>query len=228
MSQAYIIVHDQLSECRHYIDTFLAQNKIHQIDQLDLTENESIGIQDVRKLISFLQLKPFTSTHKAGLLTAELLSLEAQQSLLKITEEPPPNSFIFISAQSEEQLLPTILSRSTIIRLEINRHIQTTSTTHAEFWTKLLRMHPIRRISLTPDFTDNRPNSILWLNEQIVFLRNALKSKYTPGPLLKIPIPELISLIKTIQTALIHTKANVSLKLTFDHLFLETPWIKTA
>jgi len=45
---------------------------------------------------------------------------EAQNALLKILEEPPQNIFFILLAKSELGILPTILSRSSLIRLKNN------------------------------------------------------------------------------------------------------------
>ncbi len=48
------------------------------------------------------------------------LSEEAQNALLKITEEPPKNTALFYISKDESKILPTLLSRVKIIKLPIN------------------------------------------------------------------------------------------------------------
>jgi hypothetical protein len=47
------------------------------------------------------------------------LSEEAQNALLKITEEPPKNTVLFYISKDEGKILPTLLSRVKIIKLPI-------------------------------------------------------------------------------------------------------------
>ena len=49
---------------------------------------------------------------------AELLSELAQDHLLKILEEPPENSYIFLLSSRPSKLMPTILSRVTRIKID--------------------------------------------------------------------------------------------------------------
>lgn len=228
MFHAYVVVNDLDLECHKYIETFLTQSKVHKIDRLDLTNYDAIGIADVKRLISFLQLRPFASRQKAVILEAELLSLEAQHALLKTMEEPPADSLIFIVAQTEEQLLPTILSRAAIVRLSNLQSTGTLPVVLGKFWSSLLGLHPIRRLTLTSDYAKDRPTLTQWLAQQIIFLRNVLKSKYSQKPLLEISTLELISVIKTVETALKQTKQNVNTKLLVDQLFLDVPWVKSS
>jgi hypothetical protein len=48
---------------------------------------------------------------------ASVLTVEAQNALLKTLEEPPEEALLLLGAKSESDLLPTILSRCQIIHL---------------------------------------------------------------------------------------------------------------
>jgi len=75
-------------------------------------EGPSIGIAQIRTFIKRLMLTPLEGTHSAGIIAqAELLTLEAQQALLKTLEEPPNHAYIFLGAANVLQLIPTIISR---------------------------------------------------------------------------------------------------------------------
>lgn len=76
-------------------------------------KNESqtgIGIKAAKEAISFLGLS--TKGYRVLIINrAEDLNLLAQNTLLKIVEEPYEKSVIFFLAQTEEGLLPTLVSR---------------------------------------------------------------------------------------------------------------------
>ncbi|MEG1501991.1 MAG: hypothetical protein RR203_02620 [Synergistaceae bacterium] len=76
-------------------------------------------IEDSRLLRSELPLAPTVAKKRLAIIwEANKLSLEAMNSLLKITEEPPKDSYLlFIS--SEDNLLPTIKSRVWNFYIEI-------------------------------------------------------------------------------------------------------------
>lgn len=74
----------------------------------------SWSIDTVRKLSEFLRLKT-TGSHPvrriAILEDAQLLTVEAQNALLKILEEPPVDTVIILTTCNIHDLLPTIVSR---------------------------------------------------------------------------------------------------------------------
>lgn len=73
---------------------------------------DSIGIEAVREIKNFLWQRPNASPRRTLVIDeAELLTNEAQNALLKITEEPPASSLIVIVVSDTESILPTILSR---------------------------------------------------------------------------------------------------------------------
>lgn len=79
----------------------------------------SIGIAEIRNFCAALQLSPRGSEYSVGVIyTGELLTVAAQQALLKTLEEPPGRSRIIIAVSTSSLLLPTILSRCQIIELD--------------------------------------------------------------------------------------------------------------
>jgi DNA polymerase III delta prime subunit len=73
---------------------------------------DSIGIDAAREVKTFLWQKPNTSARRTLIIdNAELLTTEAQNALLKITEEPPASSLLILITSDIESILPTIVSR---------------------------------------------------------------------------------------------------------------------
>lgn len=100
-------------------DSYTSHPDFHLIEGLN-----SIGIKQVRQLISFLILKPYSAPNKTILIKeADKLTIPAQNALLKTLEEPPANSIIILTAPNKESFLPTIISRCQIIRLETKIHL---------------------------------------------------------------------------------------------------------
>jgi len=79
---------------------------------LDPDVKDSIGIDAVREVKNFLWQKPNASPKRTLIIDdAELLTTEAQNALLKVTEEPPASSLMIIVVHDLERIMPTILSR---------------------------------------------------------------------------------------------------------------------
>lgn len=76
------------------------------------SQEKSISIEQIRQLINFFSLKPILASLKIAIIDeAEKLTVEAQNSLLKILEEPYFNDLIILITAYPQKLLPTIKSR---------------------------------------------------------------------------------------------------------------------
>jgi replication-associated recombination protein RarA len=76
--------------------------------------SKSIGIEAIRQLEHFLSLKvPSKTVHNRVVIVddAHLLTIEAQNALLKTLEEPPEGTLIILTTRNDQALLPTIRSR---------------------------------------------------------------------------------------------------------------------
>ena len=77
----------------------------------------NINIAECHQIIKKLSFKPFESTYKVLILwLPEYLDKEGN-ALLKIIEEPQPNTLFLLVAQNQDQILNTILSRTQLIKL---------------------------------------------------------------------------------------------------------------
>ena len=89
----------------------------------------NINIAECHQIIKKLSFKPFESVYKILILwLPEYLDKEGN-SLLKIIEEPQPNTLFLLVAQNQDQILNTILSRTQLITIpalgynEIKAHL---------------------------------------------------------------------------------------------------------
>ena len=79
-----------------------------------VTPEKSIGIDDIRDIQHFLSRKPLGPGSNTIIIhEAEKLTLPAQHAILKILEEPPGDSLIYLVSSQPDSLLPTVLSRLT-------------------------------------------------------------------------------------------------------------------
>lgn len=83
-------------------------------------DKKLIAIEAVRQIEQFISLKvPGASRFDRAIIIedAHLLSLEAQNALLKTLEEPPEGTLLLLTASHEQALLPTIRSRAQTIKV---------------------------------------------------------------------------------------------------------------
>lgn len=74
---------------------------------------QAISIEQVRDLIATLSLSSFLNSYKIAIIkNAQTLKEAAQNALLKTLEEPQDKVLIILLANSEQGILPTILSRA--------------------------------------------------------------------------------------------------------------------
>ncbi len=73
---------------------------------------QDTGIEAVRGAIRFLSRKPLRSSRKTLIISgADLLTIPAEQALLKVIEEPPESACIILIAKDVEGIIPTLASR---------------------------------------------------------------------------------------------------------------------
>jgi DNA polymerase III subunit delta' len=71
-----------------------------------------------------MSLKSFESEYKILIMwKPEFLGKEGNK-LLKLIEEPPPNTLFLFVAESEEQILPTILSRTQLVKIPLLTNLE--------------------------------------------------------------------------------------------------------
>jgi hypothetical protein len=70
-----------------------------------------LSVEDARKVAEAASGAPFRGDYKAVIISASRAYHEAQNALLKIFEEPPPGTYLFLILPSLGGLLPTLRSR---------------------------------------------------------------------------------------------------------------------
>lgn len=88
-------------------------------DLLYFDPDSKLGIAEARKIKEFFSLKPYSGKGRAVILEeASDLTTEAQNALLKTLEELPEHALFILGAVSDAKLLPTVLSRCQVIRVQ--------------------------------------------------------------------------------------------------------------
>jgi DNA polymerase III delta prime subunit len=203
---------DRLEYIRQACDKLnIASYDIHRL--IPKEQLTTIGIADIRPWQKELFLTPLSSPHTIGIIEhAEHLTMEAQNALLKTFEEPPAHTKIYIESQSNETLLPTILSRCQIVQLTT---LPIFSGDEQEPMLKIILQLtddqlPIgKRIALLEEQISNKENAKIWVTQATHTLHKYRKT---------ISTATYIHLMKRLLTASMYLSANVSYKLAIDHI----------
>ncbi len=126
----------------------------------------SISIDEIRNLKKHIFQKPVSLPYKFIIVEeAHKLTIEAQNAILKILEEPPSSAIIILEAENKFSLIPTILSRVVTIDNEIPRSEPADSKSILDFESETDLLLEVTNIK----------NPKIWLDSQIFILTKKLK-----------------------------------------------------
>ena len=93
------------------------------LDYFEITpQKKQISIDQIRELKRHIYQKPQKAKVKfVAVKDADMLTIEAQNALLKLLEEPPSHAIIVLSTERKQKLLPTIMSRTVEINIRPKR-----------------------------------------------------------------------------------------------------------
>jgi DNA polymerase III delta prime subunit len=127
---------------------------------------ESLGINESRRLKELHTSKSFvTGSKKIFIIECKAMTLEAQNSLLKIFEEPHEHTHFFILMPSAGALLPTLRSRLSIFQVE--REEGTDALAEAR---KFMNMSVKDRITYVDDIAKRITDEEIEKSDAIAFL----------------------------------------------------------
>ncbi len=109
---------DYISEWREFIKLMPYGNVYDWLQFIGADNKQgNITAEECNDIMRKLNLKSFESDYKVLILwMPEYLGKEGNK-LLKLIEEPPPNTLFILVAENEEQILPTILSRCQLVKV---------------------------------------------------------------------------------------------------------------
>lgn len=86
---------------------------------------KSIGVEEIRDFFSDVSVKPFISERKIYVIKdAHTMTIQAQNAVLKTVEEPPLYTVIIFISENIEKILPTIRSRSRLLKFNTYNDLQ--------------------------------------------------------------------------------------------------------
>lgn len=90
-------------------------------------ERKTIGVDSIRALKQRASLTPNELDYLMFIIEdADTMTNSAQNSFLKLLEEPPSNVYMFLLCKSQNSLLPTVISRAPIVRMQLFSEVEIT------------------------------------------------------------------------------------------------------
>lgn len=155
---------------------------------------DSFKIDDARNLKAFSIERGISKNKRIFLITANNFLLEAQNSLLKMFEEPIENTHFFLLVPNINILLPTFISRFYVISSKqssndpnIEKFISMSLSLRLNFIKELL-MEP-EKVEETGDLINSsRAKSLKFLNALELVLHNKLVKNFSGLTLSEVPV----------------------------------------
>lgn len=195
-------------------------------DHLTITpaEGNSIGIEHIKSVQEWAYLRPFVKQHKKLLLqTFHKATHEAQNALLKLIEEPPNNTHIYVHTNDVDNILATIVSRCRIdnsltdedIMWQAHEHTGAVESTLLNI-TNLTnpQKQPVSTIFAEADTLSkhDRKDLIEYLDSVLFALAKEPAEHKTPAT---------AATVRHLLEAKKMLSANTNIKLTMEHLLLQ-------
>lgn len=173
-------------------------------------EKKSIGIEEVKILGQFLSYKPLSNKLKIAIISgASYLTTEAQNSILKTLEEHSNSSLIFLEDNFISDLLPTIISRCALIKLDSKQEFSNPINLPDNFF----ELSKTEKLNLLE--SSSKKSKEEWVESLNFLLTLKEKNKYSKD---KIKNTKNIHLVSETMENL--NNYNLNTRLTIEYLFL--------
>lgn len=215
MTTFLIIAKNQIARENHAIQ-LTTQYKIHLLDIAILETQGSIGIDDVRNLQKQIMLKPMKGDNKAVIIkNAHMITTQAQNALLKTLEEPPNNTYIFLTAETDTLFLPTILSRTSVIHLPEETSFDEKEMDEIKQQIETIFSDAIgAKLKLAEILATDKIIAIAWIEKAMHIARNHMLEHPKTAP-------RYIAILQAVQqTYTILKTTNVTPRFALENLFL--------
>lgn len=110
---------EQLNNCGQCQSCLLHKTDAHP-DLRQINSDKQIGVDLIREAIQQLQAKSHISRNKVLIIhAADSMTEAAANALLKTLEEPPHNTYLLLTLETLQGVLPTVISRCEKVRLSV-------------------------------------------------------------------------------------------------------------
>lgn len=173
---------------------------------------ETLGIDDARMLVERAARRPAAAAQQLFFIGFRFATIEAQNALLKLLEEPTGDSVFFLITPSGEHLLPTLRSR--LQKYELGIQNQESGNTSAK---KFLNASISVRLEILKDIIEEKDKG------RAVELLNGIETLLSKKDIIA---PELSAALRVVEQArdYLHDRAP-SVKMLLEHVALRLPTI---
>lgn len=183
----------------------------------------SSDIKTIRKAIKELHNSSSPSYHQCLIIqTIGNMDTASQTTLLKTIEEPPLQTICIIQARFSDYILPTILSRSYIIRIRHKNEMD--KTDNSTYWKPIFTALSINTLlNHASDLINThkeRDEIIQWIDSQIIFFRDLMYIRAGEKHSAKLSSSQISRIIANFLRAKRYIMHNANQKLVVDNLFL--------
>lgn len=219
--QTYLIYSTENSFIDKEIVKISKDLQVSAINLVEITPEKSIGIAEVRKISQTVTLKPFGGGNRLIIIREiDKATIEAQNALLKILEEPPENNIIILTTNNLNKLLPTIASRCQIISNNKTETAIFDSKDSKSLLKQILKSSAGQRILLSQKASNSREEATLLLDRLILTLEELL---HKPDKEIELTLSETAILLSKVSKAKNYLERYINFKATVDILFLGFP-----
>ena len=223
----YVVCTSDNKPCKTCEQCHKAEIKAHADISYPRPENKSktYSIEQMRSIIKDAYIRPNEANAKVYVFEEadKRLSDIAQNSFLKLLEEPPQNVYFILLSESAQKLLVTILSRCTVVRLKNNVKVSEKPLEYAEKIVKGIISSREYDLLLALNVLADKENSDETLSTVRMILRDglalsigtkavfneklgkALASRFTKG--------KIIEMIELTDDSAIKIKQNININL---------------
>ena len=210
-----IIISQSQEDQNNFLANFLKTENIPKINTQNIISEKAFSITDVRNIKKTIFLKTFSGNKKAVIIyNFNLASIEAQNSMLKILEEPPTDTQIILLSENEN-LLPTIISRCKVIKLQQDQLINKEILPQFKI---LMQKNRSEKFYFAQEISKDKKILLSWINNLSQTLTAEIRNKENKEKLKK-----YYYLLKQLNTSYYQIyNSNVSPRFVMENLFLET------
>ncbi len=220
---SFLIVSPDKKQREAYTLTQCDTLHISPFDRTIIIPEKSIGIEDIRTMQKKIFFKPLKGENKAIIFCdAHTATIETQNALLKTLEEPPPHTYLFLTASQTDTFLPTVLSRCKLITLtDTSETLDTESLkTLQREWQTLLTAPLGTKLKKAQDMAKEKDTALQWLRNSLFANRRAMILKLQTNQSL---IDDVFLLQQLQKTYTLAKTTNINLRFLLEALLLALP-----
>lgn len=150
--------------------------KEHEIDPFDFSvieDEKTFGIDTFRKNKDQIFLKPIRGANKIVVLDLwSGATIEAQNAMLKVLEEPPESTMLAILGKKKDYFLPTIVSRCQIIEIKDSYEVG-----EGKEFEDLLSSHMTKKFVAAQDLSKDKEKALEFIKEAVLYLREKMRKE---------------------------------------------------